>query len=64
MGEITRQQFAMLCNPVKHYLMDKIGMDELNAGLMAANIVAAQQETLLRLLPTHTKLPQSGKEKK
>ncbi len=52
MGEITSEQFARLCNPVKHYLTDKIGMDELNAGLMAANIVEVQQETILKLFPT------------
>lgn len=47
---ISRQQFARLANPAKHYLIDNVGMDELNAGLMAANIVEAQSNTVLALI--------------
>jgi hypothetical protein len=40
--ELDRVTFAKLANPVKHYLTDKIGIDELSAGLMAANVADAQ----------------------
>lgn len=47
---MTREHFARLANPVKHYFTDKIGMDELNAGIMAANIIEAQSEIFEQIL--------------
>jgi hypothetical protein len=49
-GELSREHFAKLASPIKHYLTDSIGMDELNAGLLAANIVQAQTTIILSII--------------
>ncbi len=43
-------EFARMADPIKHYLIDKVGMDELSAGMMAGSIVEAQRETFEALI--------------
>jgi len=47
---MAKGKFALLANQVKEYLTDCLGMNKLEAGLMAVDIVEAQRRTFEKIM--------------